>query len=74
MIIDPSQRTTIQKTQLLHTMYCGATRNRHHHVKYTRHLQHLHLFKVVIQRKIRQHQGIMGDPFQKLHDIDARRR
>ena len=55
-------------------MYCVATRNRHHHAKYTRHLQQLHFSKVVIQRKIRQYQGMMGDPFQKIHAIAARRR
>ena len=54
-------------------MYCAAKINRHHHAKYKRQLQQLHLSKVVIQRKIRQHQGIMGYPFQKLHSIAARR-
>ena len=55
-------------------MYCVATRNRHHHVNYTHPLQQLHLFKVVIQIKIRQHQGLMGDPLQKFHAIDTKRR
>ena len=67
-------KTNIQKPQLLHTMYCVATINRHHHAKYTRHLQQLHFSKVVIQRKIRQHVGMMGDPFWNLNDIAARRR
>ena len=44
---------TIQKPQLLHIMYCIATRNWHHHAKYTRHLQQLHYSKVALQRKIR---------------------
>ena len=55
-------------------MYCVTTRNRHHHAKCTRHLKQLHSTEVVIQRKIRQHQGMMGDPLQKLHATAARRR
>ena len=55
-------------------MYCVATRNRNHHDKYTRHLQQLHFSKVLIQRNIRQYQGMMEDPFQKFHAIASRRR
>ena len=54
-------------------MYCVVTRNRHHHANYTLHLQQLHYSKVVIQRKIRQHRGMIGSPFHKLHAITARR-
>ena len=54
-------------------MYCVATINCHHHANYMRHLQQLYLSKLVIQLKIRQHQGMMGYPFQKLHAIAARR-
>ena len=54
-------------------MYCVATRNRNHQANYMRHLQQLHFSKVVIQRKIRQHQGMMGYPFHKLHAIASRR-
>ena len=54
-------------------MYSVATRNRHHHANYTRHLQQLHFFKVVIQKKIIQHQGMIGYPFQKLHAIAVSR-
>ena len=60
------------KPQLPHTMYCVATKNRHHHAKYMRHLHQLHFFTVVIQRNIRQHKVIMGDPFQQLHAIASR--
>ena len=55
-------------------MYCVATRNWHHHAKYILHLQHLYYSKVVMQIKIRQHQGMMVDPLHKLHAIASRRR
>ena len=54
-------------------MYCVTARNRFHHNKYTIHLHQLHLFKVVIQIKIRQHEETMGDCFQKLHYITAKK-
>ena len=74
-IIAPSKaQTTNQKPQLPHTMYSVTTRNRHCHAKYIQHLQQLHFSKMVIQRKITQHQGMMRYPFQKLHTIAARRR
>ena len=44
------------------------------HAKYMRQLHQLHLKKLVIDRKIRKHQGMMRDFFQKLHAITARRR
>ena len=53
-------------------MYCVATGNWHHHSKYARHLQQLDFSKLVIQIKIRQHQGMIGDTFQKLHAIASR--
>ena len=40
-------------------MRCVATRNQHHHAKYTRHLQQLHFSKVLIQIKLRQQQGMI---------------
>ena len=54
-------------------MYCVATINQKHHAKYTRHLQQLHLLKLVVQIKISQDQVIMVDNIQKLPAISARR-
>ena len=54
-------------------MYCVASRNWHHHARYMRHLQQLNLYKVMMHRKIRQHQGMMLDTLQKLYAITARK-
>ena len=54
-------------------MYCVTTRNCCHHVKYMLHLHQLHSYKVVILRRIRQHQETMVDDYHKLHAIADRR-
>ena len=54
-------------------MYYVVKRNWCHHTKYTRHQKQLHFSKVVIKRKIRQYQETMGDNFQNLHAITARK-